>query len=264
MAINTNNNIFGNYNTYETTKNAKADKTKAEETAKKTEETKETNGTRKAGNYGRTIGNAKLSEAGAKYYEKLKKKFNNLDFILVSEDQKANAQANASKYANAAKMVVLIDEDKIERMATDEKFRNQYEGVIAQAYSGLNQLKSSIEASGQSGQVKGYGMQIQDNGTAKYFAVLEKSAKAQTERIEKQVEKKRADRKAEKAKADKAAKEEMLKGTGVEAGDDEVVITADSIEELMQKISEYTYNDRSNAVQTPEEMQVGQSIDFKG
>ena len=47
------------------------------------------------GNYGKTIGNAKLSEEGAKYYQELKKKYFNMDFILVSKDQKANAQANA-------------------------------------------------------------------------------------------------------------------------------------------------------------------------
>ena len=35
-------------------------------------------------------------------------------------------KANAAKYANGYKTVVLIDEDKIEQMATDEKFRKQY------------------------------------------------------------------------------------------------------------------------------------------
>ena len=94
------------------------------------------------GNYGKTIGNVKLSEEGAKYYEELKNKYSNMDFILVSKDQKANAQANAASYANASKMVVLIDEEKIERMATDENYRNQYESIIKNAASGLTQLKS--------------------------------------------------------------------------------------------------------------------------
>ena len=35
-----------------------------------------------------------------------------MDFILVSKEQKANAQANAASYANGNKMVVLIDEEK--------------------------------------------------------------------------------------------------------------------------------------------------------
>ena len=38
-----------------------------------------------------------------------------MNFILVSEDQKEYAKAQASNYANANNMVVLIDEDKIEQ-----------------------------------------------------------------------------------------------------------------------------------------------------
>ncbi|MDE6927051.1 MAG: hypothetical protein K2P59_17705, partial [Acetatifactor sp.] len=37
--------------------------------------------TRKTGNYGKTIGQPKLSDKAAKYYEELKKKFSNMDFI---------------------------------------------------------------------------------------------------------------------------------------------------------------------------------------
>ena len=60
---------------------------------------------------GKTIGNPKLSEKAARYYEQLKKKFSNMDFILVSEDQKEAAKAQAASYANASRMVVLINED---------------------------------------------------------------------------------------------------------------------------------------------------------
>ena len=126
---------------------------------------------------GKTIGTPELSEKAAKYYETLKKKYSNMDFILVSADMKEQAKSQAGSYANANKMVVLIDEEKIERMAEDEKFRKQYEGIIANAASGISQLGSKIAGSGAS--VKGYGMQVNDNGTASYFAVLEKSSEAQ-------------------------------------------------------------------------------------
>ena len=143
---------------------------------------------------GRTIGNPKLSEKAAKYYEELKRKYSNMDFILVSEDQKEKARAQAGSYANASKMVVLIDEDKIERMAEDENYRRQYEAIIANAGSGIAQMKSSLEASGT--KVKGYGMQVNDGGTATYFAVLQKSSGAQKERIEKKREKAAEEKKA--------------------------------------------------------------------
>ena len=142
-----------------------------------TTKTDETSGKKKVS--GQTIGNPQLSEKASKYYEQLKKKYSNMNFILVSEDQKENAKANAAGYANSNNMVVLIDEDKIERMASDENYRKQYEGIIANAASGISQLASSLSATGTN--VKGFGMQVNDNGTASYFAVLEKSSVAQKE-----------------------------------------------------------------------------------
>jgi hypothetical protein len=242
-----------------------------------TNDTTETESTRKSGNYGKTIGDAKLSDEGAKYYEQLKKKYYNCDFILVSADQKANAQANASSYANANKMVVLIDEDKIERMATDEKYREQYEAIISNASSGLSQLKTSIIANaGLTNSVKGYGMKVNDGGTASFFAVLKKSSSDQKARIEKKAEKKKAEKKAAEKKAKKKEQEEKLEKSrktdetdediddDTEIDDDTVVITANSIEELMQKINDYAMEERTNNVQTESEKMVGQNIDYKG
>lgn len=60
--------------------------------------------------------------------------------------------------------------------------------IIANAASGLSQLGQSIAATGAN--VKGYGMQVNDGGTASFFAVLKKSA-AQKERIAKKAEQKK-------------------------------------------------------------------------
>lgn len=249
--------------------------------AKQTEETKEASGRKKTtGDYGKTIGEPKLSEKAQKYYDQLKKKYGNYDFILVSEDQKENAKANASKYANSFKTVVLIDEAKIEKMATDEKFRKQYEGILSGASSKLQQMKADMEKSGAN--VKGFGMQVNDNGTASYFAVLKKSSADQKERIEKKALQKKTDRKAEKKKeeikqAEKRA-EKHKKTDGVKKSDglqetnhpakvddeETVTISANSIEELMKKIGDYRFLEMSDNVQTESEKQVGQFIDFKG
>ena len=69
-----------------------------------TTKTDETSGKKKVS--GQTIGNPKLSEKASKYYEQLKKKYSNMNFILVSEDQKENAKANAAGYANSNNMAV--------------------------------------------------------------------------------------------------------------------------------------------------------------
>ena len=216
---------------------------------------------------GQTIGNPKLSEKASKYYDELKKKYSNMNFILVSEDQKENAKANAAGYANSNNMVVLIDEDKIERMASDENYRKQYEGIIANAASGISQLASSLSATGTS--VKGFGMQVNDNGTASYFAVLEKSSAAQKERIEKKaVEKKEAKKTAQK-KAEKKKNEERLEKKRKETGDvddtddtETVTVTASSIEELLEKIKDQEQLFLSDTVKTPQEKNVGQNVDF--
>lgn len=225
---------------------------------------------RKAGNYGKTIGTPKLSEEGQKYYEELKKKYSNMDFILVSADQKEFAKSKAGSFANPYKTVVLIDEEKIERMASDEKFRAQYESIISNAASGISKLKSKLESSGA--KVQGYGMQVNDGGLTSFFAVLKKSSTDQKARIEKKSAEKKAEKKAAEKKAEKKKAEENLEEKRAEAYskadkwsetyEDTVTITANSIEELMQKIEDYNFNERSNHVQTEEELKIGQHIDF--
>lgn len=234
---------------------------------KKTEQTQN----EKSGSVsGKTIGSPKLSKKAADYYESLKKKYSNMDFILVSEDKKEQAKAQASNYANASKMVVLIDEDKVERMAEDENYRKQYEAIIANAASGISRLKSSLESSGAN--VKGFGMQVNDGGTATYFAVLEESSAAQRERIEKKAaEKKAAEKKAEKkhqkekleeARSEKTEKTDVSDKTDTDSGT--VTITASSVEELLQKIQDYMQLAKSDTVLTEAEKKVGQNIDFCG
>lgn len=166
-------------------------------------------------------------------------------------------------------MVVLIDEEKIERMATDEKYRMKYEGIIGDAASGLSQLKSQIENQGLSGNVKGYGMKVNDGGTASFFAVLKKSSSDQKARIEKKAAEKREANKAADKKAEKKAKEEKLDESRdvpytEDSGDDTVTITANSIEELLQKINDYSFTMKSDTVQTEAEKGLGQHIDFRG
>ena len=78
--------------------------------------------TTKAG-YGTVVGDVELSDKAREYYDKLKSKFHGMDFILVSKDMKSQVAANASAFGNAYKPVVLIDDEKLEKMANDEAFR---------------------------------------------------------------------------------------------------------------------------------------------
>ncbi len=238
----------------------------AVENAKKAQ-TKDTQDVKKTAVSGRTIGEPKLSEKAAKYYDKLRKQYGNMDFILVSSDMKETAKAQAGRYANANRMVVLIDEEKIERMAEDENYRKQYEGIISNAAVRMPQLASSL----QSKNVKTFGMQVNDGGKASFFAVMDKSFTAQRKRIEQMRDKKTVDKKAaakkdaKKAAEDKRA-DQLAEKRKAEAAEDEdtITVTASSIDELLRKIDDVMYANMSDNIWTEQEKMVGQGFDFRG
>lgn len=229
-----------------------------------------TTGTEKTGkttsaNYGNTVGQPQLSEKAAKYYEDLKKKYSDMDFVLVSNDQVENAEQKAAKYANPSRTLVLIDAEKIEKMAEDEDYRKKYEDIIRNAGSRLDQMKQSLGSLVKD--VKTFGIKVDDNGNTSFFAVVDKSIAAQKERIDKQSKQKAADRKEKQTKAAeerlekyREAKKQSVKGpdkTDVET------IHASSVEELAKKLEDRFYEGMSDKVQTPGEQQVGTQIDFK-
>ncbi len=135
----------------------------------------------------------------------------------------------------------------------------------ANAASDLSQLKSQIKSSGQSQNVVGYGMKVNDGGTASFFAVLKKSSADQKARIEKKAVEKKEAKKAEEKNAEKKEKQDKLKEAQQTSDDDDTItISAGSIEELIKKINDYTFSMKSDNVQTEAELQVGQHIDFRG
>ena len=238
-------------NAYEAAESAKAAQ------AKETQEEKKVKVT------GKTIGEPKLSERGT-MFAKPPNQYGNMDFILVSSDMKEIAKSQAGNYANANRMVVLIDEEKIERMAEDENYRKQYEGIINNAAARMPQLAESLKSKN----VKAFGMQVGDNGAASFFAVMDKSFAAQRKRIEQMRNKKTADKKAEakkdakKAEADRRAEKAEEKRLAEESGDT-VTVTASSIEELLRKIDDVAYAGMSDNVWTDQERMVGQGFDSR-
>ena len=224
---------------------------------------------------GKTIGEPQLSEKGAKYYEQLKAKYANYDFILVSKEEKANAEANAARYANKNKTVVLIDEEKIEKMATDSEYRKKYENILSGAQAKIDELAKSL---GNTAGVKGFGIKVNDNGAASFFAAVDKNASAASKAQQKRIEKKAAEKKEAKRQAAKEASEERLerlrekhRGEKVDAEEERIsededieIVSAGSIEELIKKIQDMSYASMSDNVMTEAERAVGGHIDFKG
>ncbi len=210
---------------------------------------------------GRTIGSPELSEKAQEYYEKLKKKYGDMDFILVDKENKDNAEANAGRYAAPGRTVVLIDEEKIEKMASDESYRKKYEGIISNARSQIKQMQKKLLDKGSS--VKSYGMKIDDGGNASFFAVVDKSLAAQRERIAD----KKAQRAEDKKKADKEARNDKLEEIRTKRGEtsreeDLVTVTAGSVDELVKKINDTLYESMSDSMMTEEEKLLGSRFDM--
>ena len=244
---------------------------------KKTDGTKEMDKTAKKSRVsGRTIGDPVLSDKAKKYYEQLKAKYSNMDFILVSPEQKEEAESKKGMYQSSKELIVLIDSDKIEKMAEDEEYRAKYEGILSNATSQLSQMKESLGSKADS--VSSFGMTFDDNGNASFFAVVDKSLAAQKERIadkkeaaaeeKKKAQKKTQEKRAEERKADRADKNKKMdsadKTNSKEKSSDadKVTVSASSWEELLKKIDNVIYESRADSVLTKEEKAVGQSFDY--
>lgn len=219
---------------------------------------------------GRTYGNPKLSKEAEDYYNQLTKKYGNLSFVLVASDRKQEAEAMKNSFATPNGMTVLIDTDKIERMARDEKYRAQIESKIQYAASGMSQMAQSV---GTKPGVNSYGMSYGKDGRASFFAAVDKSFAEQRKLIEKRAAKKKEEAKTEKKKAAKKADEERIEKRRADRKDredrldrseeaDEVIITANSLEELLRKIDEYEMNYLTDHTRTEEEKMRGQSVDY--
>lgn len=217
---------------------------------------------------GRTIGEPKLSDKALKYYERLKRKFSNMDFILVSPEMKAEAESKKGLYTSSKELIVLIDSDKIEKMAEDPEYRKKYEGILAGATTQVEQMKSSLGTNAD--RVTSFGMTFDDHGNASFFAVVDKSLALQRERIaakreENAEEKKLAAKKAEKKRAEEKAAEKLA-GKKEEPemvdGRDKVTVTANSWDELLKKIDNVIMSDMADNMLTETELKIGQNFDF--
>ena len=216
-----------------------------------TQAANKTNETTKIETKKNTIGNPKLSENAASYYEELKAKYGDAEFVLVSDDRIEGAKEMASNMNSDKSMIVLISESELEQMATDEATRNKNEKLIADAQAQMPDIMEKLKESGT--EVKSFGMELNGDGTVSYFAVLDKSMAAQKERIEENRAEKKEAAAAEKKAAEKKVshKEELT------------TVTASSVEELIKKIQDTLYEAKSDNVLTEQEKMVGQHFDLK-
>lgn len=210
----------------------------------------------KTGSTKNTIGSPELSEAASSYYEELKSKYSDVEFVLVDNENADTAKETASNIVTDKSMIVLISEDEVEQMATDETVRTQNESLIEDAKNQMPDLIEQLKESGAN--VKSFGIEINDDGTASYFAVVDKSMAAQKERIENNIAEKRAEKKAEA----KEANAEKLENRRTSRKEDLTTVTSSSMEDLINKIKDVMYEAKADSVMTEQEKMIGQNFDF--
>lgn len=199
-----------------------------------------------------SIGNPKLSDAASKYYEELKAKYGDMEFVIVDDEHIDTAKEQSANIRSDKSMLVLISESELEEMATNEETRAKNEKLIEDAKAQMPDILKQLKDSGT--EVKSFGIEIKD-GTTSYFAVLDKANAAQKERIEAKQEEKRAEKKVES----KEATAEKAKPNHKEAL---TTVTASSIEELIKKLQDVAYEAKADNVVTEQEKMLGQHFDF--
>lgn len=195
-----------------------------------------------------TLGAPKLSDTAANYYEELKAKYKDVEFVLVDDTQTANAKEHAANVHSDKSMIVLISENEVEAMATDETTRAKNEQLISDGIAKMPSLLKQLEEADV--EVKSFGMEFGPDGTISYFAVLNKSSAAQKERIEKKLEEKRTEDKHSEPKV--PDKNKRLS-----------IVSASTMEDLIKKINDILYEEKADTIMTEQEKMVGQHFDAK-
>ena len=153
---------------------------------------------------------------------------------------------------------IAISSSILEKMASDPATAAKYEKVIEDVPKAAEEIKESLANYG--GEVIASGTVIDKNGKVSYWCVgkwdeeIENPGTVYKEKVQKQLEEKRAKKKEEEAvkekKQEEAEKQEKLQ--------EKKVFTAESKEELLEKIKSAKEDEPSARVRIKEEGKGGQ------
>ncbi len=210
------------------------------------------------------LNGGELSDGAKKILEELKEKYgNNTDFFVASYSTEEEAQEYLSR--GTKDYSVLIEPELLEEMARDNEVKEKYLGIIEDGTKQLDSIKEQLKESGKEGEVKNIGFSVDRNGNVNFFAQLEQSSRAQSERIAEQREK-RAEEKAEAEERIRRRREDK-RPDKTKAGDfkdfennqvKKATVKADTAEELLDKIVNFDWD----SVKSEQKMMVGAKVDF--
>lgn len=196
---------------------------------------------------------SKLSSRAQDFLKNLRKQYGDYDFFVgnSTDDLKSLAKSGSKEFS------VIFSDAELERMASDEKYAEEkmqtVQGAVRMSRE-INRKYGFESALGEDTKITGIGIAFDDDGTATFFADLEKSSTKQRERIEKAREEKRAGQKAEEKKAQKELQSYSRSGGDTKR----TTVRADSMEALFEKIAAIDWD----AVKAENRSQSGRKIDF--
>lgn len=182
---------------------------------------------------------AKLSSRAQKYLDQLREKYNDYDFFLgnSTDDLKSLSKSGSKEIS------VIFSNAELERMATDEKYATEKLHMVERAVAMSDEINKKFgferalgKGSAADTQITKLGIAFDDNGTAKYFAELEKTGANQKERIDKI----RAEKRTEKKEA--ASGKDLWSYQKGSADTKRTTVWADSMEELVDEMSTVNWN----------------------
>ncbi len=205
-------NSYGGYSYYGSQAAQKQQKSKS---TKKTETTGKSN----------KVSQPKLSKKAQELLEKLRKTYNNMDFMVADYDRGEEAKDLLSR--GTKEFSVLFSTEELEKMASDEKYEKEYMDRVQGAVRMSEQINQQFgfESAGGKGTgdsiITRMGIAFNKDGSVDLFAELEKAGEQQKAMIEKSLEKHAEEKKA-------AAKK--------------TTVTASSMDELIKKINEVDWS----------------------
>ena len=192
--------------------------------AQKQQKSKNTKKTETTGK-GNKVSQPKLSKKAQELLEKLRKTYNNMDFMVADYDRGEEAKDLLSR--GTKEFSVLFSTEELEKMASDEKYEKEYMDRVQGAVRMSEQINQQFgfESTGSKGTgdsiITRMGIAFNKDGSVDFFAELEKAGEQQKAMIEKSLEKHAEEKKA-------AAKK--------------TTVTASSMDELIKKINEVDWS----------------------
>lgn len=196
----------------------------------------------------------KLSVKAQEFLKNLRKQYGDYDFFVgnSTDDLKSLAKSGNKEFS------VILSNAEIEHMANDEKYAKEkiqsIKGAVKMAVQICEEngyIRLGGKDVGQNGTINKLSIAVNDDGSMKIFAELEKTSEKQKERIE-QAREKKIEEKKKNEKTDTKNPYNTDKMNAVKR----ITLEASSVEELLEKIQKVDWN------KIKEESNVGSRFDF--